>query len=345
MKDREKIKAIKNREFEVNHSNFKVKPIELLYDLIFIITIFQIVTISTEGTLKSNFILLLVLFYSIFQFWFTKVKRTNRLYILEEKLNKKIPTLKFLTYVEMLIIIIFIKNIIHFTAWQAYLATLVLLMFFALIYHRVINAVLKYNYLGDDQGYKNAKRVYHQIRQREVNYEHIIERIGIIIILFLGEILKLSFMLDFSTPLFLLIIIVIFNSFSAYFVIIERIETKYGDRRFTFINNICLSPIFIIMLSLIIILEQSHHYHHLMVIPIYLILIGNKIYQRGILMYLGVAKLCMHEIFAFWYYLVVVSLVFFSNINSVIISILVLIIGLIEQKRNITYKKIDEKRR
>ncbi len=250
----------------IDTSHIKVTFEELFYDLIFVIIISKISELITSTTnitftlLVSSLGLFLFLIFS----WRIRLIHNNQVHILSNQTNSRMANIKIVTFIE----IVLMTLIIHDFDTMSYQFIIALIFVIAIATFFTVTQVREnlFNYLEGD--HEKFTSILHNIKRRNrrlINIDYISERYGIIIILFLGEILATAF-LNIDSNIFLLnVLILLLLMFNRIVKILDFTKEKIkidADRDLLFRRmNRYFTKLLINLLCIIIILEYSVLHH------------------------------------------------------------------------------------
>lgn len=342
-------KTKRNRNFHhpppiISDSLVKVGWEELLYDLIFIIVISKISELIVQVPLSEINIGFLIseimLFFTIIIMWFNKVMSSNRLHVLEQKLKIKIPKHKFITYIQLTIFIILFSQLETTIKISYYAYLLIFGVTFSILSTIAIKNFLLNYYLENKSDFTQVFKLFKNNHNLEINLPHFLERLGVLMILFIGELLNCIFNLDQNFIVLLFSIVIILNTFSANVRILEVVEeekTKNSNNLKKVISYFIKN--FIIYLAFIILFDYTAFYNiELPAIFILLILI-DKLRQRIMLWRLKDIWFNKIEILALLYFTLLVIIIYYFKIFTIYTLILVILVGVSEKLRNEYYKE------
>lgn len=304
---RKKAKNHKLRKINIDQSEIKVGWDELLYDLIFVIIISKIteVIISVPvSELSFRFICSeIIMFISMLILWFNKVNMVNEFHIVQKKLNLEFKYLKYITYIEVLTIIIILHQIEGTINSHFFVTLILIVIIFSIMSMYLVRKYLYYQYSENEEELVNAIITFRMTKFTDVNYLHILERTGVLIILFIGEILSNLFTIVSSVAVLILTIYLVLKLFNKFVYIIETTGEKLNRKEL--VNPkifLTFLPIFLMLLILIITLEYMDYYelslNNLVVIEFMLLYLYTTIRAKRLTnKHLGIINLTCYLIY------------------------------------------------
>lgn len=334
-----------HRIYNVDKTKFKVHWHELLYDLIFIVLIEKILKIFANSSYNLNIgfiIMILSILIVVIWIWHRRILQTNQIYILENKLNIEIPQYKFLTYFEILLLLILFYQLEHSASPFFYICIIsISIIFEALSMNVLKNQLLRHYRYKSDEIYK-AITTFWEIRFNTINMEHILERFGVLTILFLGETLREIFMLDENWLIITLFCIIIFTIFDANTRIIHAIEhktLKHSKVDYTTTTGYFKRTL-IILLLIMMSISYAHYNHIKYPIDLIILLIINRIHQKYTLFKLKQIWLNPYEVACFLYFIfILIYILHFAN-YTILTAIIISIFCVLKLKKDAYYNRL-----
>ncbi len=248
----------------IDNSHITVTFEELFYDLIFVIIISKISTLLTNthnitiGVLLSSLALFLILIIS----WRTRLIHNNQVHILSNKTKSKMANIKIITYVE----IVLMTLTLHSFETMSYKFILAQILIITIGTFFTISQVREnlYNYFeGDSEKFITVIRNVRRGDKQLINIDYITERFGVIVILFLGEILATSFLNIQSTLLLfgsLVLLLLMFNRIMKILNHSKKLIKEEAEKYLFFRQiNHYFTMLLINLLIVIVLLESSVH--------------------------------------------------------------------------------------
>ncbi len=315
---------------KIDQSEIKVSFEELFYDLIFIIVISKISMLLVESNNISGFTFIAVigLFFAMVWSWLFRLIHNNQVHIMSNKFGSRVANLKNITYLEILLIILIIHNFNEITI-NFIISVLAVVLLVTTLTMTQVRTFLK-DYFADDR--ESLRKIIMKARSRNIsliNIDYICERYGVIIILFLGEILATIFTnIESTTRLLFVVIMVIimFNEISNLLKMIplRLIESQNRPKLYLSLRSNFIS-ILVTLLALIVSIDYSSHHHHLYGLIIFGILV---VYQFIVYRLKQVFEFD-HSIFRLCYFIVISLLVIFTPMNILLLNILLLALPIV----------------
>lgn len=325
--------------YNVDTSKISISWNELLYDLIFIIVLDKLSEIVvTAETLSVPFIIMVIsVFVLMVGSWFRKVLRYNSLHILQIKSNIDVPKYKFITYLEMIFLLMLFYKLEYFT-FKFYIMLIMVFVIFDFIELNILrHTVFNVNKYNCNEILKMFN-TYWNICSTTLNVGHILERFGVLIILFLGELLREVFIVGSSELVVLLAAITIFNFFDNNVRIIEIIEeetAKYSIVDYRILSKYFKSTLIILLLTL---LSISYTYHNnISPTLIVVIIIFNKLNQMYTIHNLSEQWKVAEEVFCFVYFIFTMVFTLFVNQSSFLTLIIIILFPTFELLKKKAY--------
>lgn len=255
------MKNIQNIEFDSN--DIKVPFDELFFDIIYVIVISKISSLVLRaGDITPSLIFsCFILFGSLVWVWFFRVNQLNGIHILQHRLGDFNLKSENLTYIEILVLIsiLFSMQIFNFQI-------IILIVFVCIIITTISLKQLRKKIVSN----ASTHHKFYQLHNRGeisrftkmINCEYIFERFGIVFVLFMGEILSVSFtnINRFST--FFVIACLVLGMYKNNIEILNKskqlIATRDGQQLYKNTINYAKSLI-ILLLSIIVSIEVSGH--------------------------------------------------------------------------------------
>ncbi len=325
---------------KIDNTHINVSFEELFFDLIFIIVISKISMILVEsGDISITSIVGIgALFASLVFSWLFRLIHNNQVHILSNRFNHRVANLTRITYLEILVIVLLIHNFEQLT-FKFILSLILTVLIVTILTMSQVRSFLV-NYFTDDR--EKLMDIVKKARDRTVsliNIDYISERFGVIIILFLGEILGTLFTNIESTKMLLLglvIIIYIFNEVSLFLKMVPETIKQSEDRISLYVN---LKRYFILLITVLLIviisLDYSFHNKHLYDLIIFSALCLYQIITTNIKMKFGF-NIKWQNIA---YYILISGIASFIIIDSTLVIATILLIPFIQTVVNINEKK------
>lgn len=314
--------------YNVDDSKVYVSWNELLYDLIFIIVLDKLTEIFVNtSNINIPFLFMVVsTFIIMFMLWFKRVLRMNHLYILENKRDIKMPQYKFLTYIEMLCLLVLFYKLDYFNI-EFYIILMVVFFIFEFVSLHSTRSIITEHHNNEFDEILKTVQTFWNIRSNSLNVGHLLERFGVLIILFLGELLHEVFVIDVNIIILIMSCITIFSFFDNNVRIIENIEeetSKYSVIDYALISGYFRNTLVFLLLILLTI-NYSHHNEIAYPIALIVIVIINKFNQLYTLYNLSDKWLQKEETFCFIYFIFSFTYVLcVKNYNLLMLIIVVL---------------------
>lgn len=346
--DFDDIKSEHASDMTINKSKFHVGWDELFYDLIFVIVLAhmaEMMFVEEEAAPLLIIVAQASLFLNVFWMWAVKVRLINMRHILKEKVQVNIPSFKFITMFEMMAVLLYIHSIEGIFTFEDWILGFIITIFFIILSEILMRNSLKFTLRNDMEKYEEVIEEYGDIRKEEINPGHIIERLGIVIILLFGEVLKVVFAMEIEVPAIIFMLVIVFDTFSTYFRIINCVEYRIVDEG---VSNVFMIVSYIVpmFLFLILMIMQLEYYHHIEAINTTLLMItvfANKAFGRFALETLDDIWATWYEIVSLIIFVVITYLFLTEGIEGNIAIFLVLLMGTIQEARNKLYNQEKKK--
>lgn len=320
MKDRRKEMR---RDIIIDESHIKVTFEELFYDLIFVIIISKISSLVVEaqditfGLIAAEIGLFLLMFYS----WRFRLISNNQVHVLSNKIGERVASIKLVTYVEIVLLVMMLHNVEAIT-FKFMLGLYLIVMLASIMTTSQIKDFV-FNYFGDDR--EKLRDVITKIRtngHRAINIDYITERYGIVVVLFLGEVLKISFTEIDSNITLLVVLIIIISMFNGMITILEHSKQviRNSDNKYRAYRLVrgYFSKLLINLLLIIVFLELSAHHNHTYPIILSILFIAIKLRDFNIKHQFNIDI----KIFELIYYIALIIIaVWMPNLNSYITGV------------------------
>ncbi len=311
----------------IDNSAIKVSFEELFFDLIFVIVLGKISSIVVESeqltivTLVTSVVLFCVFVFS----WMFRLIHNNQVHILSNKFGQTVANLKRLTYIELIIILVLLHE--YETLTFGFMISIIILVILVTILTMSQVRSFVSEYFKNDR--EKFFTIISKVRDRNtslINIEYICERYGVILILFLGEILATSFSGITNTFKFMavaILIVYLFNDVSNLLKYIPNYLENSNDRASKYISlkGYFISLLLVLML-LILSLDYGLHHHESPSILIYLLVIiyiGLTINIKRIFEY----KL---DLFSIIYSLGFTAIIVFTNFEITKINLIIILL-------------------
>ncbi len=315
---------------KIDQSEVKVSFEELFYDLIFIIVISKISMLLVESNDISGltFIAVIGLFFTMVWSWLFRLIHNNQVHIMSNKFGSRVANLKNVTYLEILLIILIIHNFNEITI-NFIVSVLAVVLLVTILTMSQVRSFLN-DYFVDDR--ESLQKIIMKARSRNVsliNIDYICERYGVIIILFLGEILATIFTNVESTTRLLfsvIMIIIMFNEISNLLKMIPQclIDSQNRPKLYLSLRSNFIK-ILVTLLALIVSIDYSFHHQYLYGLVIFCILM---LYQFIVYQFKKSFNL-NHSIFMLSYFIVISLLVIFTTVDILLLNILLLVLPIV----------------
>ncbi len=320
----------KKREIKllIDDSHIKVSFEELFYDLIFVIIISKISALIVESQQLSFGLIMssLTLFISLLYSWRIRLNNNNRVHILSNKTGSQMANIKFITYIEIVLMILILHSVETITYQFVILQFIVISIATFFTISQVRHNLGEY-FQNDREKLIDVIRKLRSRDQQLINIAYVTERYGVIIILFLGEILASAFMnIEQTSTLFAAIILIIamFNSTSSILNMardtLKSSTNKVRDYRHI---NHYFTLLLINLLVIIVLIDASIHHGQLLKVLLTVSILLVNYLNHNLKSKLNLERKSFESIyFAF----VTILVIWFANINARIL--LLLIIGI-----------------
>ncbi|MFV0440941.1 MAG: hypothetical protein ACK5LV_06570 [Lachnospirales bacterium] len=323
-----------NKVYKVNKMEIKANWHELLYDLIFIIFIEKIITIyiTSSHTADIKFVFeILLISMMILWVWNERVLQTNHMYILENELNVHIPQYKFLIYIEMTILLLLLHKLGTYPYIYFFVSIFLISVVFEFICMEWIRHKLFSRYKRESKEMYDAAKSFWEIRTNSINIEHILERFGVLTILFLGETMREVFLSDTHQLVLILFCIILFNIFESSTKLSDSLKEQ-SIKESTVKYNVLtryLRRSLILLLFLILAVAYTHKYHVEYPVILITVILLNKFHQEYALFKLGKISLNKYEIMYYIYlFFITLYVLLIKNYNIftlILISVLAIL--------------------
>lgn len=312
----------KDFEFSVNKHHLKVPADELLFDIIYIIIISKITQIIFAGSTID----LKIVISSIFVFgilvaiWFMRVNHLNRIHLLQVELNNFEFKSERLTYIEIVMLVTILYTIQNFSIENMLLITASTLLISFLSINRVRKKIVSdfETHAKFHEEYDPGERMRKRIN---VNVGYIYERLIIVIVLFMGEILSAAFNTANSASTIFLITVLIVCIFNANVKILnasqQYLEKNNNPRAYRITTDYAKS-LLTLLLGVLISIEASHEVVFARIITLAVLFIYFIFEQRM----KAVTKLNTNHLVMFTNLVIIIVLLFGTNFPGYILIIL-----------------------
>lgn len=310
----------RSHNFRVNQLELKVSPDELLFDLIYVILISKISQLIFAGTEITYLVIgsSLLVFGTLMWVWLLRVNHLNRIHILQAKLDNRQFKSEWLTYFEIILLITALYMIKSIS-----LQSIMVLVSVGLLISFLSISRIRHKIISDAQTHQKFHEVYKpesMARQFEVNVEYVYERLIIILVLFLGEILSTAFVSASDvTNLFLIVVLVvsIFNANVKILAASHKYLISNPDYRVYHGTLNYTKALFTLMLGVLISLEAAHEVVFATTITLIVLVIYIIFEQRM----KTLTKLCNHHLIMIVNLITILILVFTLPIPALIKAI------------------------
>lgn len=242
--------------------------------MIFVIVLGKISTLVVGSDHLSIVTLITsVILFCVFVFsWMFRMVHNNQVHILSNKFGQRVANLKRLTYVELIVILVLLHEYETLTFGFVISIIVIVLLVTALTMTQVRSFIVEY--FKDDR--EKLIKIIAKVRDRStsmVNVGYECERYGVILILFLGEILATAFTTISSTFKFMavaIIIVYLFNDVSNLLKYIPDYLLTNDDRtsKYMSLKNYFLS-ILLVLMFMILTVDFGMHHHTSIALPVY----------------------------------------------------------------------------
>ncbi len=319
-----------NYNLIIDHSEIKVSFEELFYDLIFIIVISKIsmLLVESDNITIFSFLAIFGLFIIMVWSWLARLIHNNQVHIMSNRFGDRVANIKKVTYIEVLLLILVIHNFNDITL--PFILTVFSIVMLATILTMSQVRSFLVNYFADDR--EKFVTIIQKLRNRQtsvVNIDYVCERYGVIIILFLGEILATVFTNVNSTMTLLYIVLLIIIMFNDLSNILKQIPDSLNNNSKVVKQYMALRSrfilILIILLSIIVSVDYSFHHHVIYSVVIFILLLT---YQAIII---NLKKVFQFKVdwFVVLYFITISILVLFIGNLSLILNICLLLLPVI----------------
>lgn len=267
----------KKLNIEFDNSEIKVPFDELFYDIIFVIIISKVSSIIVEAHNITPGLIIgcLLLFGSLVWVWLFRVNQLNNIHILQKKLNDYSLKSENLTYIEILIIVCILFGI-HAVNFESIFVLFIVAMFITNIsFNRIRRQIIT-----NAQTHNNFHQIHGPGRpdkfKKSINVEYVFERFGIVFVLFMGEILSISFTHVGNFPVFFVIVCLVIAMFKNNIEILkaakDKIELESNIQLYK--NTIDYAKsLLTLLLSIVVSIEASDHFPEAKYITIIILVI------------------------------------------------------------------------
>lgn len=262
----------------IDSSHIKVTFEELFFDLIFVIVLGKISTLVVESKQLSMLTIVtsVILFYIFVYSWMFRLIHNNQVHVLSNKFGQEVANLKRLTYLELIVILVLLHEYETLTVGFLLSVIAIVLSITFLTMSQVRAFVVEY--FRDDRD--KLVKIISKVRDRSirvVNIDYICERYGVILILFLGEILATAFTSIESTFKFFavaIIIVYLFNDVSNLLKYIPDYLEECDNRTTKYLSlKNYFTTILLVLMFLILAVDYTTHYQYPLNGVIYLLVL------------------------------------------------------------------------
>lgn len=326
----------KDLEFSVNKHHLKVPADELLFDIIYIIIISKITQIIFAGSSIDLKIVIssIIVFGILVAIWFMRVNHLNRIHLLQVELDNFEFKSERLTYIEIVVLVSILYTIQNFSIENMLLITASTLLISFLSINRVRKKIVNDIETHDKfhQEYEPGERMRKRI---EINVGYIYERLIIVIVLFMGEILSAAFnTVNNSSTMFLItvLIVCIFNANVKIFNASQKyLEENNNPRAYRTTTDYAKS-LLTLLLGILISIEASHEVVFARIITL-LVLVIYFIFEQRMKM---VTKLNTNYRVIFTNLVIIIALLFgtdFPGYISIILGVIGFVVNMFYTKK------------
>lgn len=267
----------KKLNVQFDDSEIKVPFDELFYDIIFVIIISKVSSIIVEAHNVTPGLIMgcLLLFGSLVWVWLFRVNQLNNIHILQKKLNDYSLKSENLTYVEILIIVCILFGIHAVNLKSIFVLFIVAMLITNISFNRIRRQIIT-----NAETHGNFHELHGPGRpdkfQKSINVEYIFERFGIVFVLFMGEILSISFSHVENFSIFFVIICLVIAMFKNNIEILKLAKTKIEvESNVSFYKNTVdyAKSLLTLLLSIVVSMEASDHFPEAKYITIIILVI------------------------------------------------------------------------